>query len=101
MALLSPQAGSLRNNHNITFARDRVKARDSPKDTKDTKWRCLGALLVEHPILDLRSGVRLSGVSSSPVLGSILGMESTLKRPKRKKEKKMSKMPDMRKEGLF
>ena len=34
---------------------------------------------VEHPTLDLSSGLDLKVVNSSPTLGSMLGMESTLK----------------------
>ena len=43
------------------------------------------ALLVKCPTLDLSSGLDLRIVSSSPALGSMLGMEPTLK--KKKKEK--------------
>ena len=38
----------------------------------------------EHPTLDLSSGLDLRVVSSSPALGSMMGMDLTLKRHIRK-----------------
>ena len=48
-----------------------------PFKVTDTGY--LGAQSVEHLTLDLSSGLDLSMVSSSLVLGSTPGMESTLK----------------------
>ena len=39
---------------------------------------CLLAQSVKHPILDLGSGLDLMVVSSSPTLGSKLGMEKVI-----------------------
>ena len=43
-------------------------------------WGTWVAQLVKHSILNLSSGLDLRVMSSSPVLGSMLGMESTLKK---------------------
>ena len=37
---------------------------------------------VKHPTLDLSSGLDLRVMSSSPILGSVLGMEPIRKKPK-------------------
>ena len=44
--------------------------------------------LVKHPTLDLGSGLDLRVVSSSPVLGSMLGMKPTFKKLKLKSKVK-------------
>jgi len=41
---------------------------------------------VEHLTLDLRSGLDLKVLSSSPALGSMLGVRSTQKNKKKKKK---------------
>ena len=46
--------------------------------------------LVRYPTLDVSSGLDLGVVSSSPGLGSTLGMEPTERRKERKKEERHS-----------
>ena len=50
-----------------------------------------GAPLVKHPTLDLSSGLDLRDLSSSPALGSTLGMKLTSKQNKAKQNKTKQK----------
>ena len=50
------------------------------------------AQLVKHPTLDLSSDIDLRVVSSSPVVGSTLGTELTLKKKKRKESSDASEL---------
>ena len=53
----------------------------SIKITQNLKnWSAWVAQLVRFPTLDLGSGLNLRDMSSSPVLGSTLGMKPTLKK---------------------
>ena len=49
-----------------------------------SKWGTWKALSVKHLTLDLSSGLDISVVSSNPTLGSMLNVESTLKKKKLK-----------------
>jgi len=49
-------------------------------------WGTWVAQSVKHPTLDLSSGLDLRVMSSSPTLGSMLGVEPTLKKKKKIKQ---------------
>ena len=49
------------------------------------------AWLIKHPTLNLSSGLDLRVMSSSPVLGSTLGVELTKKKKKERKKKEVIK----------
>ena len=72
----------------IGRVRSRLHAGPQADLSQRQTLNCRATQVSQHLTLDLSSGLDFRVVSSSPMLGSTLGMEPTLKKKKRKEKEK-------------